>query len=352
MPFEAREQVGQERVTGELVLWKGNFGWIRPQTPIDHPDAAQRGGKVYIAREDIEGPWPDVGDLVTFLVYSDDSGLGATRCRVVLDSPKTWARSDEGGNGIAHEDVIAIPEDATDDQASAYEVDGRTRMTPGRVKGVVTDWDGIQGTVELEVPVQHPDFASGCSEVSLLDEDVVPPGSIARRGTRITCFVFSDDRGLGAEACIALKGGSFAPAKRKAQAQEEEEEEEEEEEAEEDAEERPAKARRRRARGRAGGNGGGGDKWRQGSKGPDLPRQRITDLPISGQIISWKGKVGWIKPDEPLDHELAKKHEGDIYLHHQDVLDGVSDTPEKGKAVNFHAYVDSNGVGAEEVILL
>lgn len=87
----------------------------------------------------------------------------------------------------------------------------------------------------------------------------------------------------------------------------------------------------------------------QGPSGPDLERERLTAGPITGTVVSFRGSMGWIKPDEPFEHEIADKHKGKIYVHKQDVAAG---TLAKDDAVQFEVYVDASGLGAEDVISL
>lgn len=107
------------------------------------------------------------------------------------------------------------------------------------------------------------------------------------------------------------------------------------------------------------GKGGGGGSGSQGPAtkkkakkpaGPDLPRERITQMPITGEIVDWKGKFGWIKPHEQIVHKVGSKNKGNVYVHSKDVADGK--TLEKGATVQFQAYADSSGLGAEEVLVL
>mmetsp|Transcript_107413 Transcript_107413/g.299257 ORF Transcript_107413/g.299257 Transcript_107413/m.299257 type:complete len:153 (-) Transcript_107413:65-523(-) len=65
-----------------------------------------------------------------------------------------------------------------------------------------------------------------------------------------------------------------------------------------------------------------------------------------GTIIEWKGKFGWIQPTERVDHPMAGKRGGKVYLSVSDVeeeLEGV------GAAVSFLVYEDPSGLGAMAV---
>jgi len=78
-PDLTREPVGEAVVQGEVVEWKGNFGWIKTQASIDHPAAGRRDGKIYVHKKDLPGGVEGLerGASVQFKVYSDSSGLGA-----------------------------------------------------------------------------------------------------------------------------------------------------------------------------------------------------------------------------------------------------------------------------------
>lgn len=105
----------------------------------------------------------------------------------------------------------------------------------------------------------------------------------------------------------------------------------------------------RTARGSGGGVVGSKKLKTDGPSGPDLERERLTAGPITGTVVSWRGSMGWIKPDQPIEHESAKKRGGKIYVHTQDVAAG---TLSKDDAVQFEVYVDASGLGAEDVVTL
>ncbi|CAK0810265.1 unnamed protein product, partial [Prorocentrum cordatum] len=53
--------------------------------------------------------------------------------------------------------------------------------------------------------------------------------------------------------------------------------------------------------------GKGKDASRQGHT---LPRTRVTAEKFTGVVVAWKGKFGWIKPDEEVEHEKASMRTG------------------------------------------
>lgn len=79
--------------------------------------------------------------------------------------------------------------------------------------------------------------------------------------------------------------------------------------------------------------------------GPNLPRTRLTEEPIDGAVVEWKGNFGWLKPTDPFDHPAAKRREGKIYVSTKDVTGEAS----LDAKVKFHIYEDPQGLGAEEV---
>merc|ERR1719253_2478028 len=75
-------------------------------------------------------------------------------------------------------------------------------------------------------------------------------------------------------------------------------------------------------------------------------RSIIWDKPLIGTITQWRGKFGWVKPKDTIDHPLASKHQGDLFLGQADVeaeIQGV------GSRVRFMLYQDAHGLGAAKV---
>jgi len=87
----------------------------------------------------------------------------------------------------------------------------------------------------------------------------------------------------------------------------------------------------------------------RGPSGPNLPRARISTEPVTGEVAEWKGKYGWIKPTVPIEHPMAQKNQGNIYVSMSDLQGGLQAlTP--GSLCQFQLFSDSSGLGAEEVI--
>mmetsp|Transcript_57568 Transcript_57568/g.106367 ORF Transcript_57568/g.106367 Transcript_57568/m.106367 type:complete len:383 (+) Transcript_57568:32-1180(+) len=103
----------------------------------------------------------------------------------------------------------------------------------------------------------------------------------------------------------------------------------------------------------SGGKGKGKGKKGKGKRpsGPNLPRTRLTTDLVIGEAVEWKGKYGWIKPVNPVDHPKASMHKGRLYIHVQDLEWWVKEI-KPGSWCRFHVYSDANSLGAEECTVL
>ncbi|CAE7349288.1 unnamed protein product, partial [Symbiodinium microadriaticum] len=61
-------------------------------------------------------------------------------------------------------------------------------------------------------------------------------------------------------------------------------------------------------------------KW---PSGPNLSRARISTEPVTGEVVEWKGKYGWIQPTVPVEHPMSDKHQGRIYVSMSDLQGGL-----------------------------
>jgi len=96
----------------------------------------------------------------------------------------------------------------------------------------------------------------------------------------------------------------------------------------------------------------GGWDWNMmwgGPSGPNLPRERVTEAAVIGEVVEWKDSFGWVKSDAPIDHPSAKQRDGKLYVSKKDVTSGTMAT---GCKVSFQVYKDAQGLGAEEVQVL
>lgn len=89
-------------------------------------------------------------------------------------------------------------------------------------------------------------------------------------------------------------------------------------------------------------------KKKEGPTGPDLPREAVNGgATMTGKVLRIKGKFGFIKANDAIDHPDAAKHKGDIYFSMKDVEEGVK--LERDNEVEFTLYSDADGLGAQDI---
>lgn len=77
------------------------------------------------------------------------------------------------------------------------------------------------------------------------------------------------------------------------------------------------------------------------------PREIVAAEPVTGTVVEWKGRFGYLKPDEPLNHEGEAQRNGNVWVGKKDLAEGVTELVE-GMKVNFKVYYDTQGLGATE----
>jgi len=188
------------RITGTINEWKGKFGWIEPDTPVEHPDAARRGGRLFLAQDDVLELISGVGAHVSFYVYGDHSGLGAM---LVVPSDSATAKKKL---------MKAAPKIAPKPKSVA--TPGRKRVGDEKLSGKVKSWRGTFGFVTPSEPVDHPLFTGS---LFLNKSDIVDDGT-PDVGKTVTFYLYSDPQGLGAEECEVEEGGAKPPTPKPAAA--------------------------------------------------------------------------------------------------------------------------------------
>jgi len=369
-----RERISLQRITGTLVEWRGPFGWIQPDSPIQHAMAKKRGGKVYLDQIDVEQELEGIGGRVSFFVYCDGAGLGAQhvipatgpkhlvqktieKTNRPAAKPAANANAAKSGSKGAGKGPGKTAKDKNDSKVG-MPPDKSTRETLSEIAGigVVVDWRGDVGWIKPEDPLD-PDMKQykkrrGMLFVHATDCD----GELPLIGAQVTYLMYSDSHGLGAEMVIVLVQGDGEKQTFETQSS-----------GEADGEsvgegqvarvkgdmkvKATVKAKQPKGKGNGKGKAKGQPETENGPSGPNLPRERIIDDPMVGEVISWKGKFGWIKPGEDIDHPEAAKHGGKLYAHIKDVVE-EGQTLQKGASVQFYLFKDASGLGAEEIVLL
>mmetsp|Transcript_73454 Transcript_73454/g.129637 ORF Transcript_73454/g.129637 Transcript_73454/m.129637 type:complete len:460 (+) Transcript_73454:49-1428(+) len=86
----------------------------------------------------------------------------------------------------------------------------------------------------------------------------------------------------------------------------------------------------------------------EAGQGHKLPRSRLTQSPVAGKVVEWRGKYGWIISDKEIRHESSLRNGGRIFVSMSDVRGKSSLSV--GECCSFHVFADESGLGAEECI--
>jgi len=179
----------------------------------------------------------------------------------------------------------------------------KQRAGTTKVRGEIKVWKGSFGWITPDHPVAHPLFRG---QVYVKSSDIVG-GQPMEAGTRVEFYIYIDSQGVGAEECALCDSAKPKP--------------------------NPISAVL-------------GTKTTAEKTEPG-PRERLTIVPTTGELLDWKGSFGWIKPHEPVDHPQAVKRNGNIYVAKKDMQD-EAEPLHVGQLLQFHVFVDNSGLGAEE----
>lgn len=193
-PGPGRRPAVNGRISGKVLEWKGRFGWIQADEPINHPEARMKGGKIFFAQEDVAEVISGVGANVSFYVYADGTGLGAMLC-VPADSLTA---------SIPHKK----PASKTAPKLKAKSVPGRKRVVETVVTGKIKSWKGTFGFITPSSPVDHPLFTGS---IFLGKADWLSTEN-PDAGSKVQFYLYADQQGLGAEECTIAEAEAAAPA--------------------------------------------------------------------------------------------------------------------------------------------
>merc|ERR1719188_733312 len=181
--------------------------------------------------------------------------------------------------------------------------------------------------IKPDEPVEHADAEKRGGKIFChANEMDAGEEELPLRGARVLFTVYSDEHGLGAERCQLLEQGSNEKGA--------------DEDGEEDGEKKKVrkhklkrtfakkedgkgKGKGKKDKRKAKGKGKGKKDKDDGPRGPNLARERVTKAPITGKLIAWMRVYGWVKPSEEIDDEDAKKRGGKIYIHRNDIPEGL-----------------------------
>jgi len=342
-PPGPRKRVVAGRVTGKVIKWRGPFGWIQPDVPINHEAAQKHGGKVYLDQVDVEQELSGVGAAVSFFVYTDGDGLGAERCIPSKGAPaqKTVVKAPAGkgkSKGVKKPTASLLAGEDGEKKSGGDPPDLASRETliAEELTGVCTNWKGQVGWIRPDEPIELEEvkqFKKGKNSTFYVHAtDVVGEEPLAN--AKVTFGLYKDTNGVGCENVLVVEQGDGIRRPKEGAA------------VTQSVATNGVKTKFNKAKAQKG-KGKGQRERDNGPSGPDLPRSRITDTPITGEVVAWSRRIGWIKALEPVEHPDAEKRGGKIYCHVQDLVG--AEKLEKGGTVQFHLFQDESGLGAEEV---
>lgn len=346
-----RQRVQPAKIYGEVDVWNSKFGWIKPATPISHPEIQKHKGKVYVAAKDIVGKPIFKGAKVEFFMYKDANGLGAELCRVVggvaatsqQPAPKVAVATSPAVSSSSPKPPgfkapapkwAAKPGSATSSaggaKAPGAQVPQKVPLKPhppqfapkGAVKGG-SDADKIEKKDKFGRPMVTGSGKGGIipgkSGVATGKGGVVsgkgPAPTVTPTGAKPVIKTITKQgvtfKQVQTAASPAFKGSVAAVSK-------------------------PAQASATAV-----------SKPQSGGQASTDGRERIHNLRLKGTVTKWFGKFGWIQPTDSIDHPLANRHRGEIHVKAEDTFPGQ--VLKKDAFVDFLVYADKAGLGADKV---
>jgi len=297
-----RQPINGQRQVGTVIEWKGNFGWIKPFLPISHPK--NKTGKVYLAAEDVAAELDGVGAKVSFTLYSDSNGLGAGDVRMASAAAAAPARNSTFSKGKGKVGKAAATFSnvrATFGKGSAGKM-GATLGKGGKVATTSVKVSKFGNNMASSTASKFGKFASKAVAAKV-------PATWSKG---------SGSKGSGSKGSSLQKSGLVKQT----------------------AFQKPKQGQLHKG-GVSKGKGKGAPSSEEAGKQP--PRDMIYNKPLIGTISKWKGKFGWIKPNDTIDHPKAT---GNLFLHQTDVETEINGV---GSRVRFMLYEDSRGLGAANV---
>jgi len=194
----------------------------------------------------------------------------------------------------------------------------RESVSGPRQEGTIVEWKGSFGWIQPSKEIKHANAHKHGGKVFLSAEDV--SDELDGVGAVVNFDLYADSSGMGATDC---KNGPAPVQKPTA----------------------PATKGAAKAAGKGAGKDKGKDSAKAGKKRDAPEREDISGPRQTGTILDWKGSFGWIQPSKPIEHELAQRRGGKVFLSVEDVtteLEGV------GAVVNFTLYADTSGLGAAD----
>lgn len=244
-----RTPISGPRQIGVVSAWKNVFGWIKPNRPLKHPGARQD-GKVYFGAEDVKEELNGVGAKVSFSLYQDAQGVGATdvrkatagaiqhfqqkagtegRKKVELKpaqgkfaqrvaqkqgkNASTWTKGVNKPQFQKKHGMQATPKAAMQNKQGHQQKNGQAQnggnkgqqkrniVHPKPLSGKVSKWLGQFGWLKPNDTIDHPAMQKSKGLLYFSQEDVQT--EIKGIGSVVRFMLYEDQRGLGAASVKA-----------------------------------------------------------------------------------------------------------------------------------------------------
>lgn len=283
-----RQRITYEPIAGEVFGWNGSMAKIRPLEPVQH---AAFSGLIDCHKCDVnDSELPKAGAKVVFYVWATGNTLGAESCTVVMQAPEKPK--------VIEKPKAVVKAKATDKPKAA----GAAASAAGKA---------VAAKPVGKVPppkVSSAAFLVGAAKAKATAAAAVAAAKPAtpKPATSKPATPKPATPPTPAKPVAAVKPAIAKPAAETKKAE-------------------PKKA-----------------------ESKEGPRTRITEIRTTGEVTTWSNNYGWIELHAPIDHPKAKK-DGTIFVGRSDVIGRNSLMP--GQLVQFHAYCDNAGLGAEECSL-
>merc|ERR1712232_511317 len=202
-----RQKVGGGKLTGKVHEWKGTYGFIMPSAQVNHPDAAKHKGRIYFAQEDVEQEISGVGAIVSFFLYKDKSGLGASHVRPGKGGKAAAPQS--GKQQLVKNTKLKAKKEAK--ESAPFDKTTRTAVSTTSLAGtVISSRRETIAWIRPDDPdsaIDHPKWAESERKNLFVHKDDVEGGDFPKVGATVTFSVYEDEKGLGAENLQVLEQG-------------------------------------------------------------------------------------------------------------------------------------------------
>ena len=183
---EARTTNVSSRFSGTITKWQGNSGWITSTQKIHHPQTTLKGDEIYFGAEDVKEELSGIGAKVSFFVYADATGFGAT--------------------DILRESSANKTQDPAQTHSPLDKIERKALKCA--LSGVIAEWKGQVGWIQPDKPIEHP-LATNLKHGHLYVHQMNVEGMATPEvGSMVRFSLYCNAQGLSAQNCKLVYGAS------------------------------------------------------------------------------------------------------------------------------------------------